>query len=58
MDKQLYVPPKVVRKGQAPESVEAGCCLCSCGGSPRAPTGDDRLAEVKSSIDAKLRSAL
>lgn len=35
-----YTKPEVVESAHSPEPVEAGCCLTSCGGSPRCG-GDD-----------------
>jgi len=32
--KKSYQKPRVEGVGSSPESVESGCCLTSCGGSP------------------------
>lgn len=43
-----YTKPEVVESAHSPEPVEAGCCLTSCGGSPRCG-GDD--AKGRSLVD-------
>jgi hypothetical protein len=45
---QVYQKPEVTKKGSAPEPVEAGCCLRSCGGSPapQPKTRNDTVREI------------
>ena len=51
----VYEKPEVLRTGYHPETIEAGCCLKSCGGSPRAIQEGDILKEEFLTIKKQLK---
>jgi hypothetical protein len=48
-----YVKPVLLSKGHASEPVEAGCCIRSCGGSPRVTT-----SEISETASEKIRKVI